>query len=193
LGTSPKEQASSDFNTRLQGLQQRYLGGDLSGGSLMNQVNPYFEQGKNDLNQSLSTRMMGIGQNVGQSLMTSGVPKGAPQANLFAGAMAPAIAENQQEMGNLAEKQGGTLADLLKTSLGLAGQAGQQELGAISGMKDSTTMGDIMGGLTSTFSLTDIFTNPKLLQMLFGGKDSPNNPGGISSGSNNAINNPLPF
>jgi hypothetical protein len=184
----------------MQNLQQRFLGGDLSGGNLMNQVNPYFDQGKTDMNTALSTRMMGVGQNIGESLITSGVPKGAPQANLFAGAMAPAIAQNQTDLAGLAEKQGGTLADLLKTSLSGGMQAGQQELGAISGMKDSTTMGDIMGGLTSAFSLSDILTNPKLLQMLFGGGGSSSilggvsgNPGGISSSGNAAINNKLPW
>ena len=172
MGQSPKEQASSDMNDRLKNLQDRFLGGDLSGTSMMDKVNPYFEQGKTDMNTALSTRMMGVGQNIGESLMTSGVPKGAPQANLFAGAMAPAIAQNQNDIAGLAERQGGTLADLLKTSLSGGMQAGQQELGAIGGMKDSTTMGDIMSGLTSAFSLSDILTNPKLLQMLFGSSSS---------------------
>jgi hypothetical protein len=144
--------------------------------------------------------MMGIGQNVGESLISSGVPKGAPQANLFAGAMAPAIAQNQTELAGLSKMEGGTLADLLKFSMGESTQAGNQELGAISGMKDSTTMGDIMSGLTSAFSLADIISNPKLLQMLFGGGGgSSGNPGmtgnlgGISGGSNSAINNKLPW
>jgi len=183
MGSSPKENASSDMQGRMKALQDRYLGGDLTGESQFGKVNTYFNQAKTDigsgedyLNQALSTRMMGVGQNIGESLMTSGVPKGAPQANLFAGAMAPAIAQNQTELAGMEKgkssismQQGGTLADLLKSVMGATSQAGQNELGAIGGMKDSTTMGDIMSGLTSAFSLTDIISNPKLLQLLFGG------------------------
>jgi hypothetical protein len=199
MGQSPKESASADMQGRMKSLQDRYLGGDLSGENQFKKVDPYFEQGKDYLNESLSTRMMGIGQNVGESLISSGVPKGAPQANLFAGAMAPAIAQNQTELAGLAKTQGGTLADLLKFAMGQSTNAGQLEQGAIGTMKDSTTMGDIMSGLTSAFSLADIISNPKILQMLFGGSGASGsfgmagNPGGISSGSNAAINNKLPF
>jgi hypothetical protein len=183
MGQSPKESAAADMQGRMKALQDRYLGGDLSGQSTFNQVNPYFEKatvglnaGEDYLNQSLSTRLMGVGQNIGESLISSGVPKGAPQANLFAGAMAPAIAQNQSELAGIEKSksgismtQGGTLADLLKFAMGQSSNAGQQELGAIGGMKDSTTMGDIFGGLTSAFNLADIVSNPKLLQILFGG------------------------
>ena len=181
MGQSPKEQASQDTYGRLQGLQQRFLGGDLSGNSLNNQVTPLFDQGKDYMNTALSTRMMGIGQNVGESLISSGVPKGEPQANLFAGAMAPAIAQNQTELSNITQRQGMTLADLLKFSLGESSQIGNQELGAISGMKDSTTMGDVFGGLTSGVSLMSILTNPKILQMILGDNGQNTSNGGDNS------------
>lgn len=181
MGTSPREQASADMQGRMKSLQDRYLGGDLSGNNLYKQVDPYLTEAQNKLkgsegylNQALSTRMMGVGQGIGESLVTSGVPKGAPQANLFAGAMAPAIAQNQSELGQTERSiagidvnKGQSLMDLIKFSLGQSTNAGQLEQGAIGGMKDSTTAGDIMGGLTSAFSLADIFTNPQLLGLLF--------------------------
>jgi hypothetical protein len=193
LGTSAKESASADMQGRMKALQDRYLGGDLSAKSQYSQIDPYYEQGKNELdagkgylNQALSTRMMGVGQNIGESLMTSGVPKGGPQSNLFAGAMAPAIAQNQTELAGLEKgkasismQQGGTLADLMKSVMGAVSNTGQNELGAIGGMKDSTALGDVMGGLTSAFSLTDIFTNPQLLGLIFPGM-SKSGGGGLS-------------
>jgi hypothetical protein len=181
MGQSPKEQASQDTYGRLQGLQQRFLGGDLSGQSLNSQVTPTFDAGKDYMNQALSTRLMGVGQSIGESLMTSGVPKGAPQANLFAGAMAPAIAQNQTELSNITQRQGMTLADLLKFSLGESNQIGQQELGAIGGMKDSTTAGDVFGGLTAGSSLLSILSNPKILQMILGGNGQNTSNGGDNS------------
>jgi len=189
MGTSPKEQASSDMNDRLKTLQDRYLGGDLSGQMLYNQVKPTFEQGKNDLNTALSTRMAGIGKNIGESMITGGVAKGAPQANLFAGAMAPALAQNQTELSNITQREGMTLGDMIKFALSQAGDTGKQELGAISGMKDSTTMGDVMGGLTSAFSLADIITNPELLAMFSGKSGGSADVNNIASGGVNSMAN----
>ncbi len=201
MGESPKESAAADIQGRLKTLQSRYLGGDLTGENLYSKVSPIYAQGKDYLNQALNARMTGVGNTIGESLITSGVAKGAPQANLFAGAMAPAIAQNQSELAGITQQEGTTLADLLKFSLTQAGTTGNQELSAISQMKDTTALGDVFGGLTSMFSLADIITNPKLLQMILGGKSGGStgasaaiaNTSGISNSAFDVINKKLPW
>jgi hypothetical protein len=200
MGQSPKEQAAASQYSNMNSIAQRFLSGDLSGSNMFKQVNPYFEQGRSDiqtgvqgaeskLNSALSTRMAGIGQQVGESLISSGVPQGQGRGMSFAAAMSPAIAGTQeqiagmekfgaQSLADLSRYQGTTLAGLMENSnqmgIGASGQAGS----AINNMKDSTTMGDIMGGATSLAQLAAIFTNPELggmglLQKLLGGGQGP--------------------
>jgi len=222
MGQSPKEQAAGDQYTKMNSIADRFLSGDLSGSNQFQQVNPYFMQsrsdvtagtqrGISDLNSALSTRMAGIGQQVGESLISSGVPQGQGRGMSFAAALAPAIAGTQEQIAGLEKFQASSLADIsryqgstLADMLGRSGQYGLsatgQAGGAINNMKDSTTMGDIMGGATTLAQLAAMVTNPEMgiLKLLSGGNSdieailkrlglgTPVNDNGATPGTSNA-------
>ena len=207
MGTSPKEQASADQYKNMQGIGQNFLSGNWANQSF-SQINPYFNQARTDinagvggaetmLNQSLSTRLAGIGQNTGESLISSGIAPGQGRTEGMGAAMAPAIAANQQSLAGLeqwktgtlaqiSQNQGGSLMDLLKTGGQFGMGAENNATQAIGGMKDSTTMGDIMGGLTTGALMAAIATNPELLSLLGLGKGAVGMTGG--SGPEGGVN-----
>lgn len=201
MGQSPREEASNKFQTMVEAMiQNRGQFGQGAARSQMGDVSPFFDRARGDLesgitdaasrlNAGLSTRMAGIQQTMGEGLINAGVPQGQGRGTAFAAALAPAIAANQQETGqlfatkaltmaDLSKTEGLTMADLLKASDERIVQLLQQELGGIGGMKQSTGFGDVLGVLQTIAKIA----GPAILGMI--------NPavgaaaaGGIGSGS----------
>lgn len=172
MGESPQEEASNKFQNMVQSMIQSR--GQFGTGAALNQmsnISPIFDRGRSDLNSGidksinnlnlgLSTRMSGIGQQIGEGLISGGVPAGQGRGTAFASAMAPAIAGTQEAAAGLnqtraltladfAKTEGLTLADLLKSSDQIITQLLGQQMQGIKGMKDSTGLGDTFAVLQS--------------------------------------------
>lgn len=176
MGESPREEASRQFAEMLGRLAgSRGIYGERAASTQFGLVNPYFERARSDisgglsdatnyLNASLSTRLSGISQSLGESLINAGVPAGHGRGTAFATAVAPAIAATQQAQADIAKTgalsladisklQGLTMTDLLKASEAITSNLLRTQLGGIEGMKSSTTIGDILAGLATIASI----------------------------------------
>lgn len=168
MGESPREEASRGFADLVKNMVSgRGQYGMTAAKAQFGEVSPYFQQGRADvntgidraignLNMGLSNRLAGIGQTLGEQLVSSGVPAGQGRGTDFAASYAPAIAGTQEAIGGLeanrgsllaelARTQGLTLADLMRTSDAMVNQLLQLQLSGIGGMKSSTVTGDILG------------------------------------------------
>jgi hypothetical protein len=165
-------------------LQERFLSGDLSASSRMEQVLPYINNAQDimkggladilqAINTSINTRAAGMGQQIGESIISSGAV-GHDVGNAWATAMSPLYASgieagamarerNTAGVSTLEASKGTTLAGLMALSQQGLLTANQLENMSIGGMKDSTVAGDIFGGITSIMNIL-----PALLKIDWG-------------------------
>lgn len=204
MGESPREQASNQFANMVNGMiGSRGTYGMGAANAQMGAISPIFSQGKKDLNSGidksinnlnlgLSNRMAGIGGQLGESLISAGVPAGQGRGTAFASAMSPAIAGTQEGIAGLeqtramtladfAKTEGLTLADLMKSSEQIIMQLLQAQMGGISGMKNSTGFGDAFSVIQSL---------GKVFAPLMARGATPPSGGGAITGNNLSSSNP---
>ena len=99
MGESPQEGAAQAQRDDMSRLQERFLSGDLSASSRMEQVLPYINNAQDimkggladilqAINTSINTRAAGMGQQIGESIISSGAV-GHDVGNAWATAMSP--------------------------------------------------------------------------------------------------------
>lgn len=197
MGSSPQEQAAEQFAQLARRMLYERTAGQSHGlpGAMTeyNAILPIFTQAKSDveravsegrglLAQSLGTSLGAIGQSVGESLYAAGAPKGHTFGSAFAGYAAPAISDTQRlnaqleqfrgaQLSQLGMGQAATLADLIKYSNQNVNTLLSQILGGIGGMKDTTTVGDLLGALQTATKIGSgiyglVTGNPSILAAL---------------------------
>lgn len=170
MGESPREAAAKGMAQQAEMYATQYSPG-AQAATFSQYVNPIIQNSKGEvsglmdiarrfLNTSATTRMAGLGQQVGESLINGGVAKGQNLGSSWIAQMSPIIGATQEALGSSFNTQAGLVTNLnqmgadslLKLLLGGQTSVAQMlsaEGQAISGMKNTTGFGDVMGGITT--------------------------------------------
>jgi len=177
MGQSPQEKQAKK-------ISDYFFSGGGTAENRMAEIDPMYKQISDQLISSYNTRLSGLSQNVGESLVTSGVARGSDQAGAFYSALAPAIASEQESLAQLGQNKVSTLLNLMQL----------QSSGMISPlqfMKGTTAIGDILGGATTLGNILGMPTGKDsvLLQNIMGlfskgGNSSTDTTGEPPSGDN---------
>jgi hypothetical protein len=143
MGESPREQAasaqSSIFNQQSNNMQGSAM-------SRFAEMKPYISQALQSLDTGFSSQIGALRSAVGSNLVSSGVAPGNEMTGSYLSSVAPAIAEAQKAKAGVQM----SIPDILMKLFGQEDQSiyqflmgGAQSIGM---MKDSTPLGDVLGG-----------------------------------------------